>query len=73
MIVRNSSFITLIVNKDDFNKIDKKNTLQVLSKYVSNGVVEIYEMDRYESPLIYASKANPISSFKTLKIIKDIS
>lgn len=73
MIVRNSSFITLIVNKDDFNKIDKKNTLQRLSKYVSNGIVEIYEMDRYESPLIYASKANPISSFKTLKIIKDIS
>ncbi|SHJ43504.1 hypothetical protein SAMN02745163_01961 [Clostridium cavendishii DSM 21758] len=73
MIVKNSQFTTLTVNKGDFNKIDEQKLLQLLSKYVDNGHGEIYEMDRYESPLIYASKANPTSFFKTLKIIKEIS
>ncbi len=73
MIVRNSQFTTLTVNKGDFNKIDEQKLLQLLSKYIDNVHGEIYEMDRYESPLIYASKATPISFFKTLKIIKEIS
>lgn len=73
MIVRNSQFTTVTVNKGDFNKIDEQKLVQLLSKYVNKGQCEIYEMDRYESPLIYASKANPTSFFKTLKIIKEIS
>ena len=73
MIVRNSQFITLTVNKGDFNKIDEQKLLLLFSQYVNNVHGEIYEMDRYESPLIYASKANPTSFFKSLKIIKEIS
>lgn len=73
MIVRNSQFITLTINKDDFNKIDEQQLLILLGKYIKNSRVEIYEMDRYESPLIYASKVNPISFFKSLKVIKEIS
>jgi hypothetical protein len=73
MIVRNSQFITLTINKSDFNKIDEQQLLLLLSKYINNLHGEIYEMDRYELPLIYASKANPTSFFKTLKIIKEIS
>lgn len=73
MIVRNSQFISLTINKGDYNKIDEQQLLLLLSKYVDNLHGEIYEMDRYESPLIYASKANPISFFKSLKIIKRIN
>jgi predicted HNH restriction endonuclease len=73
MIVRNSQFITVTINKGDFNKIDKQRLLLLLSKYFNNLHGEIYEMDRYESPLIYASKANPTSFFKSLKIIDEIS
>lgn len=73
MIVRNSQFITLTMNKGDFNKIDEQLLLLLLGKYIENLRVEIYEMDRYESPLIYASKVNPTSFFKSLKVIKEIS
>ena len=73
MIVRNSQFISLTINKGDYNKIDEQQLLTLLYKYVHNLHGEIYEMDRYESPLIYASKANPISFFKSLKIIKQIN
>lgn len=73
MIARNSQFMILTVNKGDFNKIDEQKLLQLLIKYVNNGHGEIYEMDRYESPLIYASKANPTSFFKSLKIIKEMN
>ena len=72
MIVRNSKFITLTVNKSDFNKIHEQKLLLLLSQYINNVHGEIYEMDRYESPLIYASRANPTSFFKSLKIIKEI-
>ena len=73
MIVRNFRFITLIVNKSDFKKIDEEQLLLLLAKYIEGLRVEIYEMDRYESPLIYASKANPASFFKSLNVIKEIS
>lgn len=73
MIVRNFRFITLIVNKSDFKKIDEEQLLLLLAKYIECLRVEIYEMDRYESPLIYASKANPASFFKSLNVIKEIS
>ena len=73
MIVRNFRFITLIVNKSDFKKIDEEQLLLLLAKYIEGVRVEIYEMDRYESPLIYASKANPASFFKSLNVIKEIS
>ena len=72
MIVRNFRFITLIVNKSDFKKIDEEQLLLLLAKYIEGLRVEIYEMDRYESPLIYASKANPASFFKSLNVIKEI-
>ena len=32
---------------------------------------EIYTMDKEETPLLYAAKINPISSFKTLEIISN--
>lgn len=73
MIVRNFRFITLIVNKSDFKKIDEEQLVLLLGKYIEDLRVEIYEMDRYESPLIYASKANPASFFKSLNVIREIS
>lgn len=34
-------------------------------------VEEVYTMDKEETPLLYAAKVNPDSSFKTLKIISN--
>ncbi|MFZ5968227.1 MAG: hypothetical protein ACOYVK_13770 [Bacillota bacterium] len=72
LLVRNSDYVTLIVNKSDFYKVDEDVLGDSLRKYINATYAEIYEMDRYEFPLIYATKANPATSFKTLKIIKKI-
>ena len=34
-------------------------------------VEEVYTMDKEETPILYAAKVNPSSSFKTLKIISN--
>lgn len=70
LIVRNKEFTTLIVNKSDYDKLSKANIIAFFLDYVNNPKIEIYEMNRYEMPLLYASKANPISFFNTLKILK---
>ena len=72
MIVCNQTYISLIVNKSKYQEEYEKNILNILSNYIDAQKTEIYEMDKSESPLIYALKANPISSFKTLKIIKEL-
>ena len=45
---------------------------QILRDYVQFPCVEeVYTMDKEETPLLYAAKVNPSSSFKTLKIISN--
>lgn len=69
MIVRNQEFITLVVNSSDFEKIDLKAVITTFSKYSNVTEIQVYEMNRDESPLIFASKANPISCFPSLKML----
>lgn len=71
-LVRDYDYVTLIANKSDFYNVDEEILVEILKKYAGESSGEIYEMDRYEFPLIYAAKANPISFFKSLKIIKKI-
>jgi len=73
MIVRNVKFITIIMNKSDYLKINEEEILLLFRKYLNNISVEVYEMDRYESPLIYANKVNPESSFESLKKLKNVT
>lgn len=70
MLVRNQEFITLSLNESDYDKLDETEVVKLFSEYVENPRVEIYELDRYEVPLLYAYKCNSTESFKTLKIRK---
>lgn len=72
LIVRKREFTTLVVNKSDYCKLAEAEVTALFSNYVSNPCIEIYEMDRYEMPLLYASKGNPSSFFTTLKILKQL-
>lgn len=72
LLVRDYDYITITTNKSDFYNVDEEIIIKILKKHIEEGLGEIYEMDREEFPLIYAVKANPISSFKSLKIIKKI-
>lgn len=72
LLIRNTDQITLISNATSFNSVDENVILKLLKEHIVFKEGKIYEMDRDECPLIYASKANPASSFATLKIIKDL-
>lgn len=68
MLVRNDEFISLIMNKSDYSKEILEQFTFHFKKYFESAIVELYEMDRYESPLLYAAKVNELSSFQTLNI-----
>ncbi len=70
LVVRQSKYISLIFNKSDLKKIVIDEIISVFTKYIEFVNGEVYQMDRTEVPLIYAAKANPISEFKTLKILR---
>lgn len=73
LIVRTNDYISLIIAKEDYEKIHEAKLISLLKEHIDITYGEIYEMNRDECPLIYASKANSASSFGTLKIIKEIS
>ena len=72
-LARDDGYITLIMNKSDFNNKDEEFIIRILKKYIDSKSGEIYEMDRSECPLLYAAKDNPASFFKSLKLIKEIN
>ncbi|MCB2355762.1 hypothetical protein [Clostridium estertheticum] len=69
---RNSNYLSVIVNKNDYVKLNVEDTINDLKKFIEFRNGEIYEMHRDESPLLYAAGLNEISEFDTLKIIKKI-
>lgn len=68
-IIKYNDFIMLTVNKHDFNKVDINMFITEMEKYIHVTYYEIFEMSRYETPFLYATKDNPKSFFKTLKIL----
>ena len=73
LLARDDGYITLIMNKSDYNNIQEEIIINILRKYIDVKSGEVYEMDRNEFALFYAAKDNSASFFKTLKIIKEIS
>lgn len=72
LAVRQSKYISLIMDIKDFGKIDVNCYISSLLKYIEFEYGEIYQMNRDEVPLIYAAKANPIDAFQSLTILKTI-
>ena len=69
-LARDDGYLTLIMNKSDFNNKKEEYLISILKKYIDSTSCEIYEMDRRECPLLYAAKDNPASFFKSINIIK---
>jgi hypothetical protein len=63
------ALITLIVEKKIYQSEYDDMIIEIFKKYMTASRIEKYEMDKSESPIIYAAKANPTSYFKTLNIV----
>ena len=72
LVVRQDKYISVIVNKSDFEKLDLTNLIDTLVKYIEFDSGEVYMMNRNEVPLIYASKANAKETFKSLEVLEKI-
>lgn len=72
LLVRNIEYVTLIASKSDFKEINEDALIDLLKEHVNVKSGEIYEMERDECPLLYVSRVNSLSSFKTLKIMKTV-
>lgn len=72
LLTRDSESVTLMAHKDDLKKIDEDELIDLLKEHIKIKNGEIYEMERDECPLLYASKVNPLYFFKTLQVIKKI-
>lgn len=62
-------FIMVSVPSADFGKLDKGEIIRNLGNFITCGEVEVFELSILECPLIYASKVNQESDFKSLKKI----
>ncbi|HML35657.1 hypothetical protein [Sporomusa sphaeroides] len=63
--------IMLTISTEAFSKIDYANMIEKLKKHICFVSGQVFEIVG-EDPLIYAIKANPPSSFKTLRIITEL-
>ncbi len=70
MAVRQSEYISVIVNKSDLAKVEMENIISDLKQYIEFRRGEVYQMDREEMPLLYAANAKTINPFKSLEILK---
>ncbi len=71
-LVRNANYITLIMNLDYEFNINQTLIVELLRKCIEAADGEVYEMDVYECPELYARKVNDKESFKTLKILEKL-
>lgn len=69
LAARTANFVTLILSEAIFSQIDVDQVVEELKAFIVFREGEIYELDIEETPMIYATKCNSVSSFKTLKIL----
>ncbi|PXV84493.1 hypothetical protein C8E03_1294 [Lachnotalea glycerini] len=67
---RAENYVTIIMDKSKYIEIDPKTYIEILQNHISMDYGEIYEMDIFECPEMYAAKVNDPSFYKTLHIIK---
>lgn len=66
---RKNPFIIVSIPSADFRKFDERATIRELGNFITCREVEVFELSKLESPLIYASRVNQESDFKSLKKI----
>ena len=63
-------YITAVFEKNVLKNEKIESIKNVLASYMESPYTEeIYTMDKEETPLLYAAKINPSSSFKTLRVL----
>lgn len=67
-----NQFIIVTVASEDFSKFNKVNLIDDLGNFIERKECEVFELSVLESPLIYSSKINQPTDFKSLKIIDKI-
>jgi hypothetical protein len=65
-------YIIMTFRNDIFDEINVEDVIKELKKYINFNSGQIFQMSNLESPQIYASKANSPSTFKSLKIIREL-
>lgn len=72
LVVREKNYISFIVNRYDFEKLDVDGFVSQMKRYIEFDNGEIYQMDRCEVPLIYAAQANSLDTYTTLEVLKQL-
>jgi hypothetical protein len=68
-ITRADKYLILTVERDRYHKSFEEQILETLSRYIDANLVEIYEMDKRETPQMYAAKIRPVSPYKTFRLL----
>jgi len=63
--------ITITMPSKDFCHLEDDKIIEKLKQFIIFSTGQIYEMSALESPLFYASKANPPSYYKSLNILRE--
>lgn len=66
------NFIFLTINFSDFSEEKEKAFLELMGKHFITAEGEIYQMDRSETPLMYAFKEGPLDRYQSLRVLKKI-
>lgn len=72
LIYRERFLITLIVEKEYYEDRKIDSCIEIFNKYIDMKRGQIYEMDRKDTPWLYAMGDNDISFYKSLRVIKDL-
>lgn len=67
------SHILITISNDLFKNIDLDRTISKFKEYINFKSGQVFQLSNLESPQIYALQTNSLSTFKSLKIIKEIN
>jgi hypothetical protein len=63
--------ITITVSSKDFYYLEDEKIIEKLKHFIIFSTGQIYELSASESPFFYASRVNPPSYYKTLKLLRE--
>jgi hypothetical protein len=62
-------FVIITIPSEIFRIANSEKIISQLSCFINSNEGEIFELSVYESPLLYANKANEVSEFQSLNIL----